>query len=162
MAAAPANSLARLGRELADQALQYARLMRLDERQAAHALATALIMAAPGAGHHAAPTTARWLDHVRCRVFIARYASGGARTCRWHRPCSFSCGTPRSWQAAWRHGMIKGLFGNTTLPYALRSGLQEATTTHKAIAARVAGAMDASSSTTSVIANITPARVGRM
>lgn len=31
MAAAPANSLARLGRELADQALQYARLMRLDK-----------------------------------------------------------------------------------------------------------------------------------
>ena len=38
-----------------------ARLMRLDEGQTAHALATALIMAAPGAGHHAAPTTARWL-----------------------------------------------------------------------------------------------------
>jgi flagellar basal body rod protein FlgB len=43
--------------------------------------------------------------------------------------------------------MIKGLFGNTTLPYALRSGLEEATTTHKAIAARVAGALSSSSST---------------
>jgi 2-methylcitrate dehydratase PrpD len=38
-----------------------ARLMRLDRQQTAHALATALIMAAPGAGHHAAATTARWL-----------------------------------------------------------------------------------------------------
>ena len=38
-----------------------ARLLRLDEAQAAHALATALIMAAPGTGHHAAVTTARWL-----------------------------------------------------------------------------------------------------
>ena len=38
-----------------------ARLLRLDPTQAAHALATALIMAAPGTGHHAAVTTARWL-----------------------------------------------------------------------------------------------------
>ena len=38
-----------------------ARLLRLDAQQAAHALATALIMAAPGTGHHAAITTARWL-----------------------------------------------------------------------------------------------------
>ncbi len=38
-----------------------ARLLRLDEKQAANALSTALIMAAPGAGHHAATTTARWL-----------------------------------------------------------------------------------------------------
>ena len=32
-----------------------ARLLRLDATQTANALATALIMAAPGAGHHAAP-----------------------------------------------------------------------------------------------------------
>jgi 2-methylcitrate dehydratase PrpD len=38
-----------------------ARLMRLDERQAAHALALALMLAAPGVGHHNAPTTTRWL-----------------------------------------------------------------------------------------------------
>jgi 2-methylcitrate dehydratase PrpD len=38
-----------------------ARLMRLDERQAAHALALALTVAAPGVGHHNAPTTTRWL-----------------------------------------------------------------------------------------------------
>jgi 2-methylcitrate dehydratase PrpD len=38
-----------------------ARLMRLDEWQSAQALATALIMLTPGTGHHAAPTTARWL-----------------------------------------------------------------------------------------------------
>jgi 2-methylcitrate dehydratase PrpD len=37
------------------------RLMRLDERQAAHALALALTLAAPGVGHHNAPTTTRWL-----------------------------------------------------------------------------------------------------
>jgi flagellar basal body rod protein FlgB len=43
--------------------------------------------------------------------------------------------------------MIKGLFGNTTLSYALRSGLEEASTTHKAIASRVAGALSSSSST---------------
>ena len=43
--------------------------------------------------------------------------------------------------------MIKGLFGNTTLPYALRSGLEEASQTHKAIAARVASALESSSST---------------
>jgi 2-methylcitrate dehydratase PrpD len=38
-----------------------ARLMRLDARQAAHALALALTVAAPGVGHHNAPTTTRWL-----------------------------------------------------------------------------------------------------
>jgi 2-methylcitrate dehydratase PrpD len=38
-----------------------ARLMRLDERQAAHALALALTIASPGVGHHNAPTSTRWL-----------------------------------------------------------------------------------------------------
>jgi 2-methylcitrate dehydratase PrpD len=38
-----------------------ARLFRLDGRQTANALSAALIMAAPGTGHHAAPTTMRWL-----------------------------------------------------------------------------------------------------
>jgi 2-methylcitrate dehydratase PrpD len=38
-----------------------ARLMRLDARQAAHALALALTVAAPGVGHHNVPTTTRWL-----------------------------------------------------------------------------------------------------
>jgi 2-methylcitrate dehydratase PrpD len=38
-----------------------ARLMQLDARQAAHALALALNVAAPGVGHHGAPTTSRWL-----------------------------------------------------------------------------------------------------
>lgn len=37
------------------------RLMRLDERQAAHALAFALTQSSPGVGHHNAPTTTRWL-----------------------------------------------------------------------------------------------------
>jgi 2-methylcitrate dehydratase PrpD len=38
-----------------------ARLMRLDERQAAHALGFTLTLAAPGVGHHNAPTATRWL-----------------------------------------------------------------------------------------------------
>jgi len=37
------------------------RLLGLTEKETAHALATALIMAAPGAGHHAAATTVRWV-----------------------------------------------------------------------------------------------------
>jgi 2-methylcitrate dehydratase PrpD len=37
------------------------RLLKLDAPQCANALATALIMASAGTGHHAAPTTARWL-----------------------------------------------------------------------------------------------------
>jgi 2-methylcitrate dehydratase PrpD len=38
-----------------------ARLMRLDPSQAANALALALSFAAPGVGHHNAPTTSRWV-----------------------------------------------------------------------------------------------------
>ena len=38
-----------------------ARLLDLDARQCAHALALALMRAAPGVGHHNAATTARWL-----------------------------------------------------------------------------------------------------
>jgi 2-methylcitrate dehydratase PrpD len=38
-----------------------ARLLGLDGEGAAHALALALTLAAPGVGHHNAPTTARWL-----------------------------------------------------------------------------------------------------
>ena len=37
------------------------RLIGLDERQSAHALALALTLASPGVGHHNAPTTTRWL-----------------------------------------------------------------------------------------------------
>ena len=37
-----------------------ARLMKLDKRQAANALALALTFAAPGVGHHNATTTSRW------------------------------------------------------------------------------------------------------
>jgi len=39
----------------------HARLAKLDPKQTAHALALALIVAAPGVGHHTAATTARWL-----------------------------------------------------------------------------------------------------
>jgi 2-methylcitrate dehydratase PrpD len=38
-----------------------ARLLRLDAAATANALATALILASPGTGHHAAATTTRWL-----------------------------------------------------------------------------------------------------
>jgi 2-methylcitrate dehydratase PrpD len=37
-----------------------ARLLRLDEGETAHALALALVLAAPGVGHHNAQTTSRW------------------------------------------------------------------------------------------------------
>ena len=37
-----------------------ARLNELDAAQAAHALALALTLAAPGVGHHNAATTSRW------------------------------------------------------------------------------------------------------
>jgi 2-methylcitrate dehydratase PrpD len=54
--------------------------MRLDETKTAHALSTALIMAAPGTGHHAASTTARWLaiGHAAARgVQAAQAAAAG-------------------------------------------------------------------------------------
>ncbi len=59
-----------------------ARLLRLDGMQTAHALATALIMAAPGAGHHAAVTTARWLavGHAAGRGLQAALAAGAGFT----------------------------------------------------------------------------------
>jgi 2-methylcitrate dehydratase PrpD len=54
-----------------------ARLFGLDEQETAHALATALIMAAPGTGHHAAATTARWLavGHAAARGLQAALAA---------------------------------------------------------------------------------------
>src|SRR5439155_14687040 len=54
-----------------------ARLMRLDAARTAHALATALIMLTPGTGHHAAPTTARWLavGHSAARGLAAALAA---------------------------------------------------------------------------------------
>jgi 2-methylcitrate dehydratase PrpD len=58
----------------------FARLAGLDETRTAHALATALIMAAPGAGHHAASTTARWLavgHAAACGLKAARAAEQG-------------------------------------------------------------------------------------
>jgi 2-methylcitrate dehydratase PrpD len=59
-----------------------ARLLKLDDRQTANALATALIMAAPGAGHHAAPTTARWLavGHAAGRGLQAALSAGAGFT----------------------------------------------------------------------------------
>jgi len=57
-----------------------ARLMRLDERQAANALALALTVAAPGVGHHNAPTTTRWLAvglAARNGLMAARAARAG-------------------------------------------------------------------------------------
>jgi flagellar basal body rod protein FlgB len=40
--------------------------------------------------------------------------------------------------------MLKGLFGAQSIAPQLRAGLDDATATHRAIAARVAGALDAS------------------
>jgi 2-methylcitrate dehydratase PrpD len=59
-----------------------ARLLRLDGGQTANALATALIMAAPGAGHHAAVTTARWLavGHAASRGLQAALSAGAGFT----------------------------------------------------------------------------------
>ena len=57
-----------------------ARLMRLDAAQAAHALALALTTAAPGVGHHNAPTTTRWLAvglAARNGLVAARAARAG-------------------------------------------------------------------------------------
>jgi 2-methylcitrate dehydratase PrpD len=57
-----------------------ARLMTLDERQAAHALALALTLAAPGVGHQNAPTTTRWLAvglAARDGLVAARAARAG-------------------------------------------------------------------------------------
>ena len=59
-----------------------ARLLRLDDKQTANALSAALIMAAPGAGHHAAPTTMRWLavGHAAGRGLQAALAAGAGFT----------------------------------------------------------------------------------
>ena len=59
-----------------------ARLFKLDEKQTANALATALIMSAPGAGHHAATTTARWLavGHAAGRGLQAALSAGAGFT----------------------------------------------------------------------------------
>jgi 2-methylcitrate dehydratase PrpD len=53
------------------------RLLKLDAGRTAHALATALIMASPGTGHHAAVLTARWLavGHAAARGFQAAQAA---------------------------------------------------------------------------------------
>src|SRR5713101_7668528 len=57
-----------------------ARLMGLTEQQAAHGLAFALTLAAPGVGHHNAPTTTRWLavgNAARNGITAARAAQAG-------------------------------------------------------------------------------------
>ena len=57
-----------------------ARLMGLDAREAAQALALALTTAAPGVGHHNAPTTTRWLAiglAARNGLMAARAARAG-------------------------------------------------------------------------------------
>jgi 2-methylcitrate dehydratase PrpD len=53
------------------------RLLKLDADRTAHALATALIMAAPGTGHHAAVLTTRWLaaGHAAARGLQAAQAA---------------------------------------------------------------------------------------
>jgi 2-methylcitrate dehydratase PrpD len=59
-----------------------ARLLRFDRTKTANALSTALIMAAPGTGHHAASTTARWLaaGYAASRGLQAALAAGSGFT----------------------------------------------------------------------------------
>jgi 2-methylcitrate dehydratase PrpD len=59
-----------------------ARLMRLSTEQTANALSIALISASPGTGHHAAPTTARWLavGYAAARGLQAAIAAGAGFT----------------------------------------------------------------------------------
>jgi len=59
-----------------------ARLFRLDGKQTANALSAGLIMAAPGAGHHTAPTTMRWLvvGYAAGRGLQAALAAGAGFT----------------------------------------------------------------------------------
>jgi 2-methylcitrate dehydratase PrpD len=59
-----------------------ARLLKLDGQQTANALSASLIMAAPGTGHHAAPTTIRWLavGHAAGRGLQAALAAGAGFT----------------------------------------------------------------------------------
>jgi 2-methylcitrate dehydratase PrpD len=54
-----------------------ARLFKLDEQQTANALALALVLAAPGVGHHNATTTARWfaLGHAARNGLAAAMAA---------------------------------------------------------------------------------------
>jgi 2-methylcitrate dehydratase PrpD len=87
-----------------------ARLLRLDDKQAANALATALIMAAPGVGHHAAPTTARWLavGHAAGRGLQAALAAGAGFT---------------SDLKIAEGDFLKNVFGMTTNPALLGGGL---------------------------------------
>jgi 2-methylcitrate dehydratase PrpD len=57
-----------------------ARLLRLDGRETAHALALALTLASPGVGHHNAPTTSRWFaagNAARNGVIAALAAKSG-------------------------------------------------------------------------------------
>ncbi|MBM3527656.1 MAG: MmgE/PrpD family protein [Alphaproteobacteria bacterium] len=59
-----------------------ARLMRFEAARTANALSAALIMASPGTGHHAAPTTVRWLavGQAAARGFQAALAAGAGFT----------------------------------------------------------------------------------
>jgi 2-methylcitrate dehydratase PrpD len=58
----------------------FARLGKFDTSRTAHALASALTMAAPGVGHHGASTTARWLligQAAACGLKAANAAKAG-------------------------------------------------------------------------------------
>jgi 2-methylcitrate dehydratase PrpD len=58
------------------------RLLGLDARQAAHALALALVRSAPGVGHHNASTTSRWLAVGQAAEagLVAAFAAGAGFT----------------------------------------------------------------------------------
>ena len=67
-----------------------ARLLELDAKQAANALALALTFAAPGVGHHNAATTLALARRRQCRPQRARRGAGGASR---DSPPTSSCST---------------------------------------------------------------------
>ncbi len=89
-----------------------ARLLKLDEKRAAHALANAFIMMTPGTGHHAAVTTARWL------------AVGQAAARGWQAALAAQAGFTSDLKLA-DGEFLKNIYGIAPNAAALRDGLGE-------------------------------------
>ena len=87
-------------------------LLKLDENEAAHALAHAFIMLTPGTGHHAAATTARWL------------AVGQAAARGWQAALAAQAGFTSDLKLA-DGDFLKNIYGITPNMAALRDGLGE-------------------------------------
>ena len=89
-----------------------ARLLKLDERKAAHALAHAFIMLTPGTGHHAAVSTARWL------------AVGYAAARGWQAALAAQAGFTSDLKLA-DGDFLKNIYGIAPTMAVLREGLGE-------------------------------------